>query len=171
VGQFDNGTPSIARPVPENGGFHAEQCSALHKLTNLCLDAGDDPATTQRQMKAVSAKKFAARAAGFAGALILVAGCGQHAVKLTAEQSKAFDSAPAEVKQTWAKALAADKANDFETAAASLDSLKKMILSEPQTQALDAERAAFGERLIKAAENNDPAAVRAVQNSQKSKAR
>ncbi len=34
VDQFDNGTPSIARPVPENGGFHAEQCSALHKPTH-----------------------------------------------------------------------------------------------------------------------------------------
>jgi hypothetical protein len=47
VGQFDNGTPSIARPVPENGGFHAEQCSALHKLTHCRnpaeLDAGLTP--------------------------------------------------------------------------------------------------------------------------------
>jgi hypothetical protein len=106
-----------------------------------------------------------------AGALFLVAGCGQHAVKLTEDQSKAFDSAPAEVKQTWEKALAADKANDYVTAAATLDSLTKMTLSDQQSQALAAERAAFGERLMQAAEKGDPAAIQAAQNSQKSRTR
>lgn len=102
---------------------------------------------------------------------MLVAGCGQHVTKVTAEQNKAFDSAPAEVKQTWEKALAADKANDYVNAAAALDSLRKMTLSDQQSQALEAERAAFGERLMQAAEKGDPAAVQAVQNSQKSRTR
>ena len=99
------------------------------------------------------------------GALLLATGCGQSSAKLTTEQSKAFDSAPAEVKQTWEKALAADKANDYVTAAASLDSLKKMILSDQQSKALEVEREAFGQRLMKAVDKNDPAAIQAVQNS------
>ena len=106
-----------------------------------------------------------------AGALLLVAGCGPKVAQLTSEQSKAFDSAPPEVKQMWEKALAADKTNDYVTAAASLDSLQKMILSDPQTQALNAERDAFGERLMKAAGKNDPAAIQAVLNDRKSKTR
>jgi hypothetical protein len=100
-------------------------------------------------------------------ALVLVAGCGQKTAKLTADQNKAFDSAPAEVKQTWKNALAADKANDYVTAAASLDSLKKMILSDEQGKVLEAEREAFGQRLMKAVDKNNPAALQAVQNSKK----
>jgi len=103
------------------------------------------------------------------GALLLVAGCGQKVAKLTSEQSKAFDSAPPEVKQTWDKALAADKTNDYMTAVGSLDELKKMILSDQQTQALDAERSAFGERLMKAVDKGDPTAIKAVQSSEKSR--
>ncbi len=107
-------------------------------------------------------------AACLVGALLLVVtGCGQKAAKITSDQSKAFDSAPPEVKQTWDKALAADKANDYVTAAASLDSLQNAILSDQQSQALQAERAAFSQRLMQAAEKNDPAAVQAVRNSQK----
>ena len=110
-------------------------------------------------------------AAWLASALLFAAGCGQHAAKLTAAQSSAFDNAPAEVKQTWEKALAADKANDYVTAGAALDSLKKMILSDQQSQALETERAAFGQRLMQAAEKNDPAAIQAVQNSRESQTR
>ena len=106
-----------------------------------------------------------------AGALFLAAGCGQHVAKLTADQSQAFDRAPADVKQTWEKALAADKANDYVTAAATLDSLMKMTLNDQQSQALAAERAAFGQRLMQAAEKGDPAAIQAAQNSQKSRTR
>ena len=103
------------------------------------------------------------------GALLLAAGCGQKTAKMTSDQSKAFDSAPPEVKQTWDKALAADKANDYVTAAASLDNLQNAILSDQQSQALQAERTAFSQRLMQAAEKNDPAAVQAVKNSQKSR--
>ena len=113
-----------------------------------------------------------------AGALALLApallsggGCRQSAGQLTADQTKAFDNAPAEVKQAWDKALAADKANDYVTAGAALDSLKKMTLSDQQSQALEAERAAFGLRVMKAAEKNDPAAIQAVQNSKKNQSR
>jgi hypothetical protein len=110
-------------------------------------------------------------AAGLAGALLLAAGCGQKTAQLTADQNKAFDSAPPEVKQAWEKVLAADKSNDYVTAVASLDGLKKMILSDEQSKALEAERDAFGQRLMKAVDKNDPAAIQAVQNSQKSRTR
>ena len=104
-------------------------------------------------------------------ALVLVAGCGQKTAKLMADQNKAFDSAPAEVKQTWKNALAADKANDYVAAAASLDSLKKMILSDEQGKVLEAERDAFGQRLIQAIDKNNPSAIQAVKNSQKARTR
>jgi hypothetical protein len=124
-------------------------------------------------MKKFSTKNFvsAATAGCVAGVMLLIAGCGQHPAKLTAEQSKAFDSAPAEVKQTWDKALAADKANDYVTAQTALDSLDQMILSDPQRKALEVESGAFGLRLWQAAEKNDPAAVQAVQEINKSKNR
>jgi len=110
-------------------------------------------------------------AASLAGALLLVAGCGQKTSKMTSEQSKSFDSAPPEVKQTWEKALAADKANDYLTAQTSLDTLNKMILSDPQRQAVEAENNSFGERLMQAVNKNDPAAVQAVQEINKSRSR
>lgn len=122
-------------------------------------------------MKKKSSKIFnlALLVAGLASAALLVGGCGQKTATITSAQSSAFDSAPPDVKQAWDKALAADKANDYVTAAASLDSLQKMILSDQQTQALSAERDAFNTRLMKALDKNDPAAIQAVQNSQKSK--
>jgi hypothetical protein len=124
-------------------------------------------------MKKFTSKIFtpAWPAACLAGAVLLVAGCGQKTATITPAQSSAFDSAPPEVKQAWDKALAADKANDYVTAEASLAGLQKMILSDAQTQALNAEHDAFGERLMKAAEKNDPAAIQAVLNDRKSKTR
>lgn len=121
-------------------------------------------------------KNLSSISIGFASAaslaaLLLAAGCGQHAASLTADQSKAFDSAPADVKQTWEKALAADKANNYETAATALDNLQKMILSAPQSEALTVERTAFGERLMKAVENNDAAAIKAMQSSSNKRTR
>ncbi len=104
-------------------------------------------------------------------ALILTAGCGPKAPTLSSSDRKAFDSAPAEVKQTWEKALAADKANDYVKAQNLLDSLAKMPLSNDQSNALQIESGTFGARLWQAAEKNDPAAVKAVQEINQSKDR
>jgi hypothetical protein len=95
--------------------------------------------------------------------LVLGAGCGNDSVKLTSSESKVFDSAPAEVKQAWEKALAADKANDYTNAQSLLDSLQQMQLNDDQKQALEKERTAFGQRVWAAAEKNDPAAVKVIQ--------
>lgn len=105
------------------------------------------------------------------GMLLLCAGCGDKTPRINGDQVKAFDGAPAEVKQVWEKALAADKANDYVTAAVALDNLNKMTLSEQQVQALNVEREAFGLRLMKAVDKNDPAAIKAVQSSKKSRNR
>ena len=102
-------------------------------------------------------------------ALILTAGCGPKAPKLSSGDLTAFDSAPAEVKQTWEKVLAADKANDYVNAASLLNNLEQMTLSDPQKQALETERAAFGQRLMQAVDKNDPAAIKAVQSSTSSR--
>ena len=101
--------------------------------------------------------------------LFAFTGCGERAPQLNSDQRKAFDSASPEVKQLWEKALAADQTNDYVNAAATLDGLKKLTLTDAQSQALDAERIAFGHRLMQAAEKNDPAAIQAVQNSQKNR--
>jgi len=95
-------------------------------------------------------------------ALVLAAGCDQPATQKTAGP---FDSAPAEVKAAWQRALAADKTNDYATAIAALDWLNKRTLTDPQMHALSAERAEFSERLLKAVVRNDPAAIRAYRNS------
>ena len=103
-------------------------------------------------------------ALGWLGALMLAVGCDQRPSQRIPEP---FESAPAEVKQTWDRALAADKANDYVAAMAALDRLQKTKLSDRQEQAVTAELAGFSERLLKAVMRNDPAALRAYQNSSK----
>src|SRR5271170_1406755 len=87
------------------------------------------------------------RATFLAIVLLVVGGCGNQTIKLTSEERRAFESAPAEVKQAWENALAADKANDYVNAQKLLDGLKQMQLNDEQKQALDAESAAFHQRL------------------------
>lgn len=95
--------------------------------------------------------------------LIAETGCGSHVKSLSAGQSNAFESAPADVKQTWEKALTADRTDDYVNAQIYLDSLNRTILSDSQRKALETESASFGLRLTQAVDKNDPAAVKAVQ--------
>ena len=101
--------------------------------------------------------------------LLFSAGCGQKSAQLTADQNKAFDNAPPEVKQTWDKALAADKANDYVAAQTALSSLSQMKLSDQQQKVLEEERAAFGQRMMQAADKNDPGAIEAVKQALKNR--
>lgn len=103
------------------------------------------------------------------GALLFNTGCGDKSAKLTATEANAFATAPAELKQQWDKALAADKAKDYLTAQTLLDGLMQQPLNEAQKAALEKERADFGTRLWAAAEKNNPDAIKAVQNAQKSR--
>lgn len=102
---------------------------------------------------------------------LLAAGCGNKTVKLTSDLSKAFDGAPAEVKNTWDKALAADHANDYVNTQTLLDSLRTMNLNSQQTEALDTQLASFQQRLLQAADKNDPIATKAIQEIDQSKKR
>ncbi len=107
----------------------------------------------------------------FALALLLCAGCGDKSLQLTPNQTKVFDDASAEVKQAWEKALVADKANNYVEAQTLLSNLNDMVLSDPQRKVLDDERAAFGQRLMQAADKNDPAAIQAAQMALKGQTR
>jgi hypothetical protein len=96
-------------------------------------------------------------------ALVVACGCGrQQTIKLDSSETKAFDDAPADVKQAWQNALAADAANDYMNTQKLLDGLKQMSLNDDQKKALSAETDAFHFRLTQAAEKNDPAATKAV---------
>ncbi len=102
---------------------------------------------------------------------LICTGCGNGSVKLSASESSAFDSAPADLKQQWEKALAADKLNDYATAQTLLDGLLQVQLNDDQKQALNKERDGFSQRLLAAADKNNPAAIKAIQDSQKSRSR
>ncbi len=102
----------------------------------------------------------------FSGVLLLSAGCGDGSAKLSASDANAFASASADLKQQWEKALAADKAKDYATAQTLLDALSQQQLNAAQKQALQTERAEFGQRLLAAVEKNNPAAIKAIQDSQ-----
>jgi hypothetical protein len=121
------------------------------------------------KQKAFLTSAYGLRGAVFVLALLISVGCGKNSLKLTTSESKAFGSAASEIREIWEKALAADKANNYSNAQTLLESLNQMQLSEDQRKALEKERADFGQRLWAAAEKNDPAAVKAVQNSQKSR--
>src|ERR1017187_2613882 len=95
--------------------------------------------------------------------LVLGAGCGNDSVKLNSSESKVFDSAPAEVKQAWEKALAADKANDYTNAQSLLDSLQPMQLNDDQKQAVKRYLPCLAHRAGPAVKKNDPAAVKVIQ--------
>ena len=94
-------------------------------------------------------------------ALALAVGCDPPATRT----GEPFDDAPAQTRAAWQQALAADKANDYAKAMAALDWLNKQKLTDPQMNALTAERAEFSERLLKAVMRNDPAAIRAYRTS------
>lgn len=91
------------------------------------------------------------------------AGCGRSNNAISAAQSKAFDSAPADVRETWQKALAADAATNYLEILNLLNSLKQMQLSDEQRDVLNKKFTDFDQRLWAAAAKNDPSAQQAVQ--------
>lgn len=95
-------------------------------------------------------------------ALFMAVGCGERNAKLPANDSKAFDGAPTELREAWDKALTAEKAKDYMAAQTAFLRLNQMTLSDQQRKTLDDERAAFGQRLTQAADKNDPAAIEAL---------
>jgi len=78
--------------------------------------------------------------------------------------SSAFDSAPAEVKQSWNDGIAAWKSHHFAEAATNFVSLqsKSASLSPQQTDALTKAVGEFGQEAFDAANKGDAAATEAV---------
>ena len=96
-------------------------------------------------------------------ATLPVAGCSKSNGGVSAAQSKAFDSAPVDVKDTWQKALAADSATNYLDTLNLLNRLKQMQLTDEQRDVLNKKFTDFGQRLWAAAAKNDPSALQAVQ--------
>ena len=94
------------------------------------------------------------------GLLVLVSGLFVGCSKTAPESSQVFSSATPEVKQTWDKAVAEDKANDYVAAITDYRSLmaQRASLSTGQLEAVNAAALAINQRLYAAANNGDPAA-------------
>jgi|GEM_PF-1812330 len=101
--------------------------------------------------------------------LVIALGCREKGPKLDAAAAQAFDSAPAEVKQTWEKALSAVESNDYVQAQTLLSGMTQLPLNEAQIKALGEERSVFGARVMAAAEKNDTAAIQAVKMAQQNR--
>ena len=98
------------------------------------------------------------------GAVLLCAGCKQSGpAGPTTSDTKAFDSAPPEVKQMWQAALAADHTNDYAGGITLYYSLMREDLT-PEQQAVVAKLSTnLKQRMSDAADKGDSAAKAAVQ--------
>jgi len=112
-----------------------------------------------------------ARFVAVASAVVFCIGCGRTSAKLSSSEKQAFEAANAHVKQAWERVLAAEKTKDYLNTQNLFDNLGQLQLTEAQKQTLSKEREAFNQRIWQAAEKNDPAAVKAVQASQRSRSK
>ncbi len=97
-------------------------------------------------------------------ALLIVAGCHkQGAGELTDKDRQAFDSASAELKQTWQAALEAVKTNDYVGAQTLLYGMLNQNLSPDQKEAVTKESTSINNRLYEGVEKGDPVAVKAFE--------
>ena len=100
----------------------------------------------------------------FSLVLTLVAGCGHKgSQKLSSNDLKAFDSAPAEVKQVWLMAVEASKTNDYVGGQTLFHRLLNQELTPEQKDAVSKESTALNQRLYDAFDKGDAAAVKAVE--------
>ncbi len=91
------------------------------------------------------------------------AGC-KKSGRAAAVDVKAFDSAPAEVKDAWSTALKAAEANDYATAYITLGQMRMQLgLNGEQARAIAAESTLVHARMDEAAQKGDPSALKAIQ--------
>ena len=93
----------------------------------------------------------------------LLSGCGPSAAKVTSADMKAFETAPAELQRTWARAHAAGRTNDYASAILSLRSLLGQNLSVGQVEAVQNAIRAYNVKLVSAADRGDAAAQRGLE--------
>jgi hypothetical protein len=109
----------------------------------------------------------------FAGAvaILILGGCSKSAPGVTDRDTRAFDQASPELKQTWAAALEASKTNDYVTAETLLYGLLGQQPTAEQTDAIRKEIAALDARLRAAVAKGDPAAKAAFEQMQRNSPR
>ena len=94
---------------------------------------------------------------------LMLAGCGKP-VKSAADNSKAFDSASADIKADWEKITAAAAAKDYATAILTCKKLQmQTALTEEQRSAVVATMTAEGNQMSAEAQKGDANALKAVQ--------
>jgi len=96
--------------------------------------------------------------------LMVVAGCGQGTTTpKVAKDSKAFDTAAAELKDQWSTILSAASTNDYTTAILTCRKLTgDPALTAEQRAAINATLAAESNKMFDAAQKGDTAAQQAV---------
>ncbi len=96
--------------------------------------------------------------------VFLLAGCGQKpGGQLTDNERKVFDSAPAELKQTWEIALEASRTNDYAGAQTFFYGMLNQELSPAQREAVSKASTEVQQRLYDGVEKGDPVALKAMQ--------
>jgi hypothetical protein len=91
----------------------------------------------------------------------VITGCGDTASTVTADNMKAFESAPAEVQQAWRTALAASATNGYVLAVTTLRGMAAQQLSVPQIEAVQAAMRSISGKLTDAVARGDAAAIAA----------
>jgi hypothetical protein len=95
-------------------------------------------------------------------AVTFAVGCGgDDAAKVTAANLKAFESASAEVKQTWQTALAASQTNGYVAAITSLRDLAGKDLTLEQVEAVQSAMRAINTKLTDAVASGNAEALKA----------
>jgi hypothetical protein len=94
---------------------------------------------------------------------LLLSGCGPGAPKVTTADNKAFETASPELKQDWAQSQAAAGTNNYTVALVTLRSMLAQNLSIEQIEAVQNAMRACNAKLMKAVENGDPAAQKALE--------
>jgi hypothetical protein len=96
-------------------------------------------------------------------ALIAAAGCNQQAPPKVAADTKAFDSASADVKDQWTKILAAAASNDYATAILGCRKLTATPdITADQRAAANTTLSAVSQKMFDTAQKGDAAAQQAI---------
>ena len=95
-----------------------------------------------------------------AGVVVFLAGC--HGSKERVPDSRPFAQAPADIKDLWDTALAADRTNDYAIAQTLYYGLLRQPLTPEQKQAVDAASTMLNNRMLRALQTGDPAAKAAL---------
>lgn len=94
----------------------------------------------------------------------LLGGCGRKASLEPALQTKAFDSAPPEIKQAWGAVVSGLQTNDFGVSSQIVlwDLRREPALTDQQKAVVEETLTTLSSRMFEAAGRGDPAALKAM---------